>query len=692
MAQNLKNPRIAGGKTVSETVPPAFIVGVGASAGGLEALEQFLRSMPCATGLAFVIVQHLDPGRKCMMTELLQRITPMTVVEVQDLTRVLRNCVYMIPPNKDMSILHGVLHLLEPDGQRGLRLPIDFFFHSLATDQKARSVGVILSGMGTDGTLGLRSIHEKHGLCVVQEPSSAKFAGMPQSAIATGLADIVAPGGEMGRRMLDILTHKTPHRQQKAFKGPGVQGDLDKILILLRGHTGHDFSEYKNNTLFRRIERRMGLHQITQLGIYVRYLRENPQELALLFKELLIGVTNFFRDPAVWDKMRDETLPELILSRTEGDSECHTLRAWVPGCSSGEEAYSLAIVFKEALEACKPDKHLFLQIFATDLDQDAVEKARQGFFHKHITTDVSPERLNRCLLVKNAATACGKKFGRWWFLHHKTGITLKAVRIEEPDGSHFADVVVHVFERGKELAGMTMIVFCETQMPEPANSSKRLKALPQNQRVRDLESELQSARAELQNTRELMQSSEEEFKSMNEEMQSTNEELQSSNEELTTSKEEMQSLNEELQTVNAELQAKLEELSSASNDMKNLLNSTEIATVFLDSSLRIRRFTEQATKIIKLIPGDVGRPFTDLASDLVYPEMAGDAAKVLDNLVPMEKPVNTGDGRWFSTRLMPYRTMDNRIDGVVITFSDISTAKKLEAELRAVGDTKKENK
>ena len=843
------------------------IVGIGASAGGLEALEEFLKQVPAQSGLAFVIVQHLDPEHECILAELLQHGTPMQVIQVTDRTPVLPDCVYVIPPNKDMSLLHGVLHLLEPSGPRGLRLPIDFFFRSLATDQRERSVGVILSGMGSDGTLGLKAIKEQAGVGLVQEPAMAKFDGMPRSAIDAGLADIVAPAAELPAKLLQYLQHTPLFTRGEMPVESEAQSHLEKVILLLRSQTGHDFSLYKPNTLYRRIERRMGLHQIPKIGTYVRYLRENPQEAELLFKELLIGVTNFFRDPVAWEQLRDELLPALLANCAAG----HALRAWVPGCSTGEEAYSLAIVFKEALERLKPRGNFTLQIFATDLDRDAVAKARQGFFPANIAADVSPERLARFFLKEENGFRVSKEIRelvifapqnfimdppftkldlltcrnlliylapelqkklfplfhyslnpggvlflgsaesignftnlftpvagklrlfrrkeiparsvpvdfpsafvtaastmttpvnplqvapanlqglaeQWLLQNHapaavlvndagdilfvsgrtgrylepaagkanwnvfvmareelrhaltdafqkarrqKAPFTVRGLKAGANGGAHYVDLTVHLLEAPEPLRGLVMIVFAEVLGPVPVVKGRTAKAIPPSGKMRELERDLQLVREEMQIAREEFQTSQEELKSMNEEMQSTNEELQSTNEELTTSKEEMQSLNEELQTVNAELQAKVDELSTASNDMKNLLNSTQIATLFLDNSLCIRRFTESATKIIKLIPGDVGRPITDLASELIDSELASDAQEVLRSLVPLEKSVTASAARWFAARLMPYRTMDNRIEGVVITFTDITVAKKLEAELRLAGREKKPEK
>ena len=320
--------------------PPFSIVGIGASAGGLETLEVFLRNVPGASGMAFVIVQHLDPTHKGIMPELLQRATPMQVVQVKDLTRVEPDHVYVIPPNKDMSILRRGLHLIEPAAPRGLRLPIDFFFHSLADDLEERSIGVILSGMGSDGTLGLKAIKGKAGVAFVQDPATAKFDGMPRSAIDAGLADIVAPAEALPGRIIGYLRHvPLMTRQPGLAEEDKAHSAFEKVVILLRAQTGHDFSLYKKSTVYRRIERRMGIHQIGRIADYVRYLRENQQELDLLFGELLIGVTGFFRDPPAWEQLQTEVIPALLKNRPPSQA----LRVWVPGCSTGEETYSLPI-------------------------------------------------------------------------------------------------------------------------------------------------------------------------------------------------------------------------------------------------------------------------------------------------------------------------------------------------------------
>ena len=832
------------------------IVGIGASAGGLEALEQFLRHVPAGIGMAFVIVQHLDPTHKGIMPELLQRATSMKVFQVRDRMPVRPDRVYVIPPNRDMTILHGFLHLFEPAAPRGLRLPIDLFFRSLAQDQQQHSIGVILSGMGSDGTLGLRAIKEMAGVALVQDPATAKFDSMPRSAIEAGLADIVAPVEELPEKIIAFLDRAPlAAPPEEALEGK-TQSALDKVVVLLRAHTGHDFSLYKRNTLHRRIERRMGIHQIDKMAGYIRYLQENPQELDLLFKELLIGVTSFFRDPDVWEQLREQA----VLLRLGALPANQTLRAWVPGCSTGEEAYSLAMVLMEAAEKLNPRGRLALQIFATDLDRDAVDKARQGFFPANIAADVSEKRLRRffikedrgyrlrkeiretvtfapqnlvmdppftkldilscrnlliyltpevqrkliplfyyslnpggLLLLGTAETvgahtdlfaaingksrifrraesslsiervefpasfgsqtpfllaqpapkppvslqsladqlvlqrfappsvltndkgdifyvsgrtgkylepAAGK--ANWNIfamareglrfeladafeeaLRKKDGVALHGLDVGTEGGGQRVDLTIQQLHEPGPLQGLVMIVFTEAAAPVGARTEDRPTSPPaRSARLAELEQELLRVRGEARATHEEMQTSQEELRSANEELQSTNEELQSTNEELTTSKEEMQSMNEELQTVNVELLSKVDELSRVGSDMKNLLDSTDIATLFLDIDLNVRRFTAQATKIIKLIPADVGRPITDLASELKYPELPEDAREVLRALASVEKEIGARDGRWFTVRIMPYRTLDNRIDGVVITFADITVAKALEGKLR----------
>jgi two-component system CheB/CheR fusion protein len=374
-------------------IDPGFpIVGIGASAGGLEAFEQFFTNMPTDvdTGMAFVLVQHLDPNHKSILTELVKQYTRMQVYEVKDGVEVKPNCAYIIPPNKDMALLHGKLHLLEPEAPRGRRLPIDHFFRSLAQDQHERAICIILAGTGTDGTLGLKAIKGEGGMAMAQDPASARYDGMPSSAIATGLVDYILPPGKMPAGLLAFVEHAFGGvAKEMTTVPPKFNNALQKIFILLRDRTGHDFSYYKHNTIHRRIERRMAVNQIKQIDQYTRYLQRNPLELDFLFRELLIGVTNFFRDPEAFDILAAQALPRLLEKKHPGDQ----VRVWVPGCSTGEEAISIAILFQEFIEASK--QNIKIQIFATDIDGETIDKARAGIFPNNISADVSSERLAR---------------------------------------------------------------------------------------------------------------------------------------------------------------------------------------------------------------------------------------------------------------------------------------------------------
>ncbi|MCS6242905.1 MAG: PAS domain-containing protein [Opitutus sp.] len=840
------------------------LIGVGASAGGLEAIDAFLRSVPLGANCAIVVVQHLDPTHKDFLPELLQKVTPLKVQRIQDGTRVRPDNVYVIPPNRDVSIKAGVLKLHVTDGAQAVRLPIDFFFSSLAEAQQEQSIGVVLSGMGSDGTAGAKAIKEHGGVVLVQDPTQAKFASMPSSVINAGLADVVAPVEGLFASLEQYLQHVPLLLRPVTAYEPTEENSMEKVVQILRSHTGHDFSLYKRSTLYRRIERRMALHQLEKIERYVRFLSENPQEVDLLFRELLIGVTQFFRDPLLWETLKSQTLPGLLAR----DAGSPTLRAWIPGCSTGEEAYSLAMVFRETLDSLPGKSALTLKIFATDIDPDAVSKARQGLFPASITESVSAERLSRfftkeprgyriakeiremiifaphnlimsppftkldllscrnlliyftaelqkkliplfhyCLnpggvlvlgsaetigsftdlfnpldgparvfqrqenwltghrlefpssyvaaslipphlessadvghdnlqhqaeqwLLKNQAPAAvlvttkgdilyisgrtsrylepvaGKanwnlfamvREGLSYPLHQAFekiagqthSITTRSCKVDTGDSTCFVKATLQQITTKGALSGLVMIVFSDGVDPAQPQVQRRVKNAKGSDRLRELTQELAHMQQQLQTTREDMQTSQEELKSANEELQSANEELQSTNEELTTAQEEMQSLNEELQTVNGELEAKLTALASASEDMANLLNSTQIATLFLDGKLRVRSYTPHATALIHLIPSDVGRPVTDLASHLIYPEMMADAREVLRTLVPIEKALITQDGRWFALHVMPYRTMDNRIDGIVITFTDMTGVRKLEKQLRETMGKKK---
>jgi two-component system, chemotaxis family, CheB/CheR fusion protein len=828
--------------TIDSTAKRFPIVALGASAGGLEALEQFFSQVPAQSGMAFVVVSHLDPTRAGVMPELLQRSTPMRVVQAKEGMKVVPDHVYVIPPNKDLSIAENRLHLEAPALPRGMRLPIDYFLRSLALERHERGIAVILSGMGSDGALGAQAVKDFGGWVLAQDPASAKFDSMPRSVIDAGVVDIIAPPADLSVRIIDCLNTVLPEIAASAGERDTSElaSSFDQVLDLVRERSGSDFSLYKKTTLHRRIERRMSIHHISRITDYVRHLRANPVELDLLFKELLIGVTAFFRDPAVWEDLQD-----LFISAWFADAIQPSLRrAWVAGCSTGEEAYSLAIAFREAQERVEPTSRTRLQIFATDLDSDAIDRARRGFYPATITADISPARLARFFVAEQGGyrivqeiretvvfaphnvtmqppftqldiLCCRNvliyfnlklqkkllplfhyslKPGGLLFLGGTEGVgvhtdlfeavnrrshvyraldrsrleiefpsehkrrqaiapkqsppagtdlqtlaeqlllrefSLPAVLVSaqgdilylsahtgsylEPAagkanwniyamakgqlceellvalpkalrekqtiylsgvviGANRVDVTLRAIDEASGLRGMVMIVFKD--QPAASRPARR------TGRKSELEIQLQQAHDKLRSFAEEMQTSKEELRSINEELQSSNEELQSSNEELTTSKEEMQSLNEELQTVNAELHAKLDDLSVVNSDLRNLLNSTDIAIVFLDNALNVRRFTSHATKIFRLLASDSGRPLADLANVLDYPALQDDAKEVLRTLIISEKEITTRDAHWYVVKILPYRTVDNVIDGVVLTFTDISAAKRLEAELR----------
>jgi two-component system, chemotaxis family, CheB/CheR fusion protein len=830
------------------------IVGIGASAGGLEALEQFFSNMPVNSGMAFVVIQHLDPTHQGLLAELIQRITKMPVVTATDRLLVEPDSVYIIPPNRSMSILNGALHLFEPAEPRGLRLPVDLFFRSLADDRNEQSIGIILSGMGSDGSIGIKAIKEKDGLVLVQEPGTAKFDGMPKSAIDSVVVDVIASAIELPAKLVSF-NNRNFRIHSSNNEGAKDINSLEKVIIILRLQTGHDFSSYKKATMYRRIERRMNIHQIDKMASYVRYLQDNQTEADILFKELLIGVTSFFRNPDVWEVMIKKAIP--LLFKTLPDE--YIVRAWIPACSTGEEAYSMAMAFLEAKEESKIEKNLDLHIFATDIDSAAIDKARKGIYPLNIRADVSSARLDRfftredsqyrinqeirdmvvlaphnvirdppftkvdliscrnlliymesdlqrkllylfhsslnhngLLLLGNSennginndlfipvdpllriyqrsklskaagmaefpssftnrkptsieannsirvpenlgnltiqllieqfspasvlvtssgdiiyitgdtkkyiSPAAGKANMNLFAMaaeglrnelpiafrkatHNYDKVILRNIKLTEKD-NQYADVTIQQIEKPLALKGRLLVIF--TDVPETdivIVKSKRGKALADPDSS-GFEHELQRLKEELQSTREEMQITQEEQKSTNEELQSANEELQSTNEELTTSKEEMQSLNEELHTLNVEMQSKIDLSMRLNNDMFNLLNSTEIATLFIDKEFKIRQFSRSITKLFKFQKSDIGRIFTDQVSDLDYPEIYDDAAEVLQTLVFLEKEIPTKDGRWFKIRIMPYRTADDKIDGLVITFVDVTKLKILELSLK----------
>ena len=843
------------------------IVGIGASAGGLAAFENFFLAIPDDTdpGVAFVVIQHLDPSHKSMLTDLIGRYTRMPVYEVKDGMVVQPNCVYVIPPNREMILESGTLQIQEPVESRGPRLPINLFFRSLALSKLELSIGIILSGTGEDGTLGAHAIKDAGGMVMVQSPESSEYDGMPRSAIAADLADYILSPAEMPAQLIAYVNQvfgKIPH------VAPRAEDAMIKIFNLIRTRTGHDFSDYKQNTINRRVERRMAITNVNSLDEYVLYLQQKPVEVDALFQDLIIGVTSFFRNPTAFEALKEKVIPNLFT----GKHPDPTIRIWVPGCSTGEEAYSIGILLKEQMEMLK--KNFKVQIFATDIDSRAILKARRGVYPPTISLDISPERLNRfftqdsngnyhiqknirdmivfsehdiikdppfsklaLLSCRNVLIYMERKLqkkliplfhyaldkDRFLFLgpseslgefenlfetldrkaklFRKKDVSIGPLRIgtfipsrlesgeiKEPFSKapvkskpqlrelteqamlqHYNSVGVLVDKRGDILyihgrTGMYMeiaageagpnnilktareglkqelitalhiavvrkepvfrsglrvktngdfttvnlalrpvaagsdeadgqnlflVIIEEAKTSEQSKIEKDIaigagegaceKSTDVDARILELKRELQIKEESLKASNEELETSNEELKSSNEEMQSINEELQSTNEELETSREELQSVNEELTTVNTELQNKVADLSQAVDDMNNLLAGTGIGTIFVDQKLRILRFTPQVTKLINLIPIDVGRPVGHIVSNLLgYDRLVEDIKEVLDTLMPKDIEVQTNKGVWYLLRIRPYRTIENVIKGAVITFTDIHEIKRAE--------------
>ena len=829
------------------------IIGIGASAGGLEAIEGLFSNSRSDSNMAFVIVQHLAPGHKSIMDSLLKKYTEMKVFQVKDGMKIKPDCVYLNPPDKDVGVINRSFYLTEAKELRGARLPIDHFFRSLADDQAEKAICIVLSGTGTDGTLGLKAIKGAGGMAMVQDESQARYDNMPRSAIDTGLVDYVLPV----EKMFDELAKYTKHpyiegRGERALTaGQKFENSIRRIFALIRNSTGHDFSHYKQNTIRRRIERRMAVHQISDIVQYVQYLEKNSTEVDALFKDMLITVTNFFRDPDAFTILNKKVIPAIL----EKKASQSAIRIWVPGCATGEEAYSIAMLLAE--NASRLKVNLNAQIFATDIDQDAVEFARQGSYPDSIAADVSSARLKRFFikedltyrikkqiremvvfatqnLIKDAPFSkldmiccrnvliymdsvlqkkilplfhytlnpggylflgtsetigdLGGSFrvvdAKWKIFQRKnamkesgiehpimplydttgelpkteipkkqgvinirqlaertilqnyappcvlindkheilyfhgntekflvppTGeptfnllkmareefryklstalhravkekkpIISKGIQIVYNSESVLFDIIVRPSIDDIEKNGLMLVIFKSTgPTAKPKGKSKKTdKDEEIDARVQALEMELQSTKEYLQTTVEELETSNEELKSTNEELQSTNEELQSTNEELETSREELQSTNEELETVNSELQNKVEQLSQSNDDLNNLLASTDVGTIFLDMELCIKRFTPNIGQVFNLIKTDIGRPISDITSKIEYPDLSKDATETLRTLIPKEVNKRAEDGTWLSIRILPYRTIENVIDGIVITFVDVTEIKK----------------
>ncbi len=836
------------------------IVGVGASAGGLEAFIQLLKAVPPQLGMAFVLVPHLDPSHESAMTELLARVTNLPVLQVSDGMQVSPNHVYIIPPNAEMTISGGVLHLTNRKLSRPQML-IDTFFRSLAVDQGTNAIGVILSGTATDGTLGLTAIKGEGGITFAQDSASAKYDGMPTSAIAAGCVDVVLPPAQIPRELARIHHHLTIADQQvEQSYPPHPEGDhhLGQIFRLLRQVKKVDFSEYKLATVRRRIMRRLALRRIEELSDYISYLKDHREEIDALYQDILINVTNFFRNPGAFEALKQVAYPAILKDRAPG----HPIRLWVPGCSTGEETYSHAIALVEYLSEIRSD--IPVQIFGTDLSETAIQSARLGIYKENIQADVSPTRLRRfftktaegyqisksirdlCVFAvqnvfndppfsrmeivscrnvliylspslqrrvvpifhyalnptgflmvgneegllgtatelfdlvdrkhkiyqKKAAALVPVSFG-FSIEHYEastktqkaSGPAKEAEALRGPlDVQREADrlllakyvpaaVVVNehleilqsrghtgrylelapgkaslnllkmarpgllfelqkaidtarkthtparkeniqVLSNGGEKAvnlevipfripssnerESFLIVFEEAPQSLPPVEVKLTSA---QQRIKDdqtvqIKQELAATKEYLQSIIEAQEATNEELQSANEEIQSGNEELQSTNEELQTSKEELESANEELNTVNEEMQHRNQQLSQANNDMTNLLNSVNIPTVMLGPDLSVRRFTPQAEKILGFSASDVGRPITNLRLKINAPDMEKIMLDVIRDVVTEQRELQDDNGTWYRLRISPYRTSDNKIEGVVMTLLDITDLKQ----------------
>ncbi len=831
------------------------VVGIGASAGGIDALKKFLPGIEPGSGLAFVVVQHLDPHHSSVLAEVLARSSRLPVVSIKDGMVIEADHIYVIPPNATLSIEGSELRVARPSAPRGARNPIDTFFVSLAEAQAENAACVILSGTGSDGTLGLRAVKEHGGLTLAQ--AGAQYDGMMRSALATRLVDFVLPAEEMPERLANYFRHIVEIGEKKGIDGVQQEAAnrLAQICTILRARTGHDFSGYKDKTLTRRVQRRMQVLQLTEVDQFLERLRQDPHEVDMLFQDLLIGVTNFFRDPQVFKALESEVIPRLFERKGPDDS----VRVWVPGCSTGEEAYSIAILLRE--HAPKSHSIPKLQVFASDIDEAALEVARFGRYPSTIARDVSARRLERFFLREDGSYRVGDElreiclfsvhnilrdapFSRLDLiscrnlliylnaelqsrivplLHYalrnggylllgtsenvtrhprlfaavdkpnrifqrrppterrlpefplstpdaagagpaqmaraaspdtslkemaerqlleryapayavvtaegellhtsgrtgkylelpagapvanifslaRRGLRLdlraalhKAIKSGQPTvqsrvsvatdgGAQELDLLVQPLRPSAAQDSLYMIVFQDLGGIRSAEAEAGEHA-PDDEAavVRQLEAELRATKERLQTTTEELESANEELKSGNEELSSINEELQSANEELETSKEELQSINEELQTVNAELNARVEELSRANSDIANLLESTQIATVFLDREMRVKSFTPAAKELFRLVESDTGRPIMDVRTRFDLDSVQPDAERVLRSLETIEKQVDSSEThKRYIMRLLPYRTVDNVIAGVVVTFTDITRIAAAEARI-----------
>ncbi|MFP3566526.1 CheR family methyltransferase [Paraburkholderia sp. SIMBA_030] len=863
-------PSAPGRPDAAQTVPAPLdfpVVGMGASAGGIQALLRFFEQMPQDAGMAFVVVLHLSPRHESRADDVIQRVTAMPVSEVREPTRIEKNHIYLISPSNDLSMSDGYLRVTHAERDAGRPVAIDRFFRSLAEVHGSRAISIILSGTGSDGTVGIGRIKECGGITLAQSPEDAEYPEMPQSALASGLVDITLPVLELPQKLIELWanarTIQLPAADtDSAVVAPSADANetaehaLQEILTTLRLRTGHDFRHYKRATVLRRIERRLQVNALPDLPAYERFLGRHTDETPPLLRDMLIGVTNFFRDHEAFEALEREVIPRIC----DGSRE-KQVRAWVAGCSTGEEAYSVAILLCQ--ELADGTKAGGVQVFATDIDERAIEVARAGHYPESILTDVPRARLQQFFTHSRSGYAVNKPLrekvlfaahnilrdppfsqldlvscrnlliyldrtvqrqvlqtfhfalqpGGYLFLgssesaeiaedlfsavdkknriyralpvtsgtrvapsllvagraaqlstvhvakplrraasvsfaplhqrviehyaapsilvdreaeilhmseqagrflryvggepshnllrvinpdlrlelrtalfqvlQHGGSVKVEHVRLSHGDACSYVNMTVHPFHDDAAGSDVIAVFFDEFYDTGNQESPEAGRLADHNPVITHLENELHRTKELLQSTIEQSNVSNEELKASNEELQAINEELRSATEELETSKEELQSVNEELVTVNAELQTKVEDEAKANDDLQNLIASTGIATIFVDRAMRIKRFTAPAVAIFNIIPTDVGRPLLDLTHRLNYPQLAQDAAAAFETLKLTEREVSTRDGQWFIARLTPYRTLDDRIDGAVLTLIDITARRRAEASAQA---------
>lgn len=834
------------------------VVALGASAGGIQALKEFFKAVPKDTGMAFIVVQHLDPTHESHMADVLSTSTRMPVTEAADGMRIQPDHIYTAPSNRFLSVRDGCFSLDEQIQRRGARMPVDYCFRSLAEHVGSRAICIVLSGSGSDGTLGIREVRGMGGMTVAQDPEDAEYTDMPRNSIETGMVDTVVDAGDIPGVLEEYVRVAELQGREKALETvPQKYSGLDRVIRLLSLKANRDLSPYKESTLRRRLQRRMGVKQVQDVNEYIELLREDDREAEELARDMLVGVTSFFRESAAFDALQKQAIRPLVRDTNSGDS----IRVWVPGCWTGEEAYSIAILLHEELAAA--GKQCKLQVFGTDVEERALEVARQGSYPGSIATDVSEERLDRFFVSQDdsfqvgdrlrddlvfarhdllsdppfcqldllscrnvliylkpeaqkkviGVFAFGLKSNGYLFLGQSDGSPparqafepvsakhrlycrtehkepepidfpfatprLAPLRVDEPARpprerqrdltdlnqrallEHYEAAVVLVKEDGEVLhffgpterfishptgkASLNLTRLTEETLPkkigpalrraaeegEPVhirnlglmhNGSDRLvnvtvrpveraekgesvlavvfeegekeappleepEAEAEGTEAAELRDELRYLRQDYHATVEELETSNEELRAANEEVVSMNEELQSTNEELQSSKEELQSMNEELNALNDQLNEKVNELREANADLTNLFRATGIPTLFLDSELRIKRVAPPATELLNIRQSDAGRPVEHISGKLAEVDLQAEGRKVLKDLNTSEREVQASDGTWYMLRVTPYRTPENKIDGVVMTFTDVTRLKETEAELEELNE------